>query len=310
MEMLWTELGIMFVIALRSASPLLAVVIGETLTQRAGVINLGVEGQMLLGALTGVAVTFHTASPVMGLLAGCMAGLSLSLLHAWLVLGFKANQIASGIAVLMLGSGISAFYGIPYVGQRIERFESLKTSWLTDIPLLGPVVSPFSPTVLITVLLIPVAGVLLYRTRWGLRWRAAGESPEISRNLGENPRRYQLIAICLGGLLSGFGGAALSVDYTANWVEGMTNGQGLLAVGLVIVARWNPWLTLPAALLFGAAQAMNLRLQSWGVDISSYLLATLPYVLPLAVMALSYRSLRHTGGGMPEGLKAVFARSA
>ncbi len=308
MNIIWAELTLILVIALRSATPLLAVVIGETLSQRSGVINLGVEGQMLVGALTGVVATLHTGSPTMGLLAGCAAGLTLSLLHAVLVLGFRANQIASGIAVLMLGTGVSAFYGIPYVGQRIERFDGIEATWLADIPLLGNLLAPFTPTVLLTICIVPLAAIFLYRTRQGLRWQAAGESPEISRNLGHSPRPYQLAGICLGGVLSGFGGAALSVDYTGNWVEGMTNGQGLLAVGLVIVARWNPWLTLPAALLFGVSQALNLRMQSWGVDISSYLLATLPYVLPMIVMALSYRSLKRTNGGMPQGLKIVFTQ--
>lgn len=308
MSAFWAELSVILIIAIRSSSPVLAVVLGETLGQRAGVINLGVEGQMLVGAFVGVAATFHTGSPVLGIAIACVAAMVLSSVHAILVLGFRANQIASGIAVLMLGTGISAFYGIPYVGQRIERLPRLGQTALADWPWVGPLLSPFSPTVLLILLLVPLLAVLLFRTRFGLRWRAVGESAEIARNLGQNPVRMKLVAILTGGFLSGLGGAALSVDYTANWVEGMTNGQGLLAVGLVIVARWNPAFALPAALLFGFAQAMNLRMQSWGVDVSSYLLSTLPYVLPLLVLMLSYRSLRAGKGGMPQGLKAVFTQ--
>lgn len=308
MTTFFAELLLILIIGIRSSSPILAVIIGETLTQRSGVINLGVEGQMLVGAFVGVAVTFHTGSPVYGILAACFAGALLSSVHAILVLGFKANQIASGIAVLMLGTGISAFYGIPYVGQRIERLPRLGDTFIGELPIIGTVLSPFSPTVLLILLLVPISAILLYRTFTGLCWRSAGESIEISRNLGSNPIPYQIAAILVGGAMSGLGGAALSVDYTANWVEGMTNGQGLLAVGLVIVARWNPWLALPSALLFGIAQALNLRMQSWGVDISSYLLSTLPYLLPLIVLMLSYRSLKSNGGGMPQGLKSVFTK--
>lgn len=308
MTSFWAELLLILIIGLRSSSPILAVVIGEMLTQRSGVINLGVEGQMLVGAFVGVAVTFHTQSPIYGILAACGAGVILSSIHALLVLGFKANQIASGIAVLMLGTGVSAFYGIPYVGQKIERLPKIDETFISDLPFLGPLLDPFSPTVVLIIFLVPVVAIFLYRTLPGLHWRAAGESPEISRNLGSNPTYYQFAAILVGGAFSGLGGAALSVDYTANWVEGMTNGQGLLAVGLVIVARWNPWLALPSALLFGIAQALNLRMQSWGVDISSYLLSTLPYILPLVLLMLSYRSLKKGVGGMPQGLKTVFAR--
>lgn len=306
MDTFFAEFMIIAVVALRSAAPVLAVVIGETLTQRSGVINLGVEGQMLLGAMIGFATAVSFASPWLGVLAACGAGLALSSVHAALVLGFKANQIASGVAVLILGTGLSAFYGIPFVGQQIRELASLSDTWIGDLPVVGNSLALFTPTVWLVLLMVPMASLFLYRTRLGLKWRASGESLDITTNLGNNPAHYQLAAILLGGLLSGFAGAALAVDYTSNWVEGMTNGRGLVAVGLVIVARWNPWLSLPAALLYGASQALSLRMQSWGVDISAYLLSTLPYLIPLLVMMLSYRSVRATGGGIPAGLRAVF----
>ena len=261
---------------------------------------------MLLGAMTGFAVASMTGDPWLGVMAACFAGIALSMVHAILVLGCGANQIASGVAVLVLGSGLSAYYGTPFVGDKIDTLGNLNHTFVSDIPLLGQFLGPITPTVLITLLAIPAISIFLFRTCTGLRWRSTGESQGITRNLGHNPAHYQLAAIAFGGLMSGFAGAALAVDYTANWVEGMTAGRGLVAVGLVIVARWNPWYALPAALLFGASEALNLKLQSWGVDISPYLLATLPYMIPLSVLMLSYRGLRASGGGMPAGLSVVF----
>ena len=306
MEYFATELLTLLFAALRSATPVLAVVLGEAMTQRSGVINLGVEGQMLLGAMTGFAVASVTGDPWLGVMAACFAGIALSMVHAILVLGCGANQIASGVAVLILGGGLSAYYGTPFVGDKIDTLGNLNHTFVSDIPLLGQFLGPITPTVLITLLAIPAISIFLFRTRTGLRWRSTGESQGITRNLGHNPAHYQLAAIAFGGLMSGFAGAALAVDYTANWVEGMTAGRGLVAVGLVIVARWNPWYALPAALLFGASEALNLKLQSWGVNISPYLLATLPYMIPLSVLMLSYRGLRASCGGMPAGLRVVF----
>lgn len=309
MELILTEILTVLFAALRSATPVLAVVLGETLTQRSGVINLGVEGQMLLGAMTGFGVTVVTGDPWLGVLAACAAGVLLSTVHAVLVLGCGANQIASGVAVMILGGGLSAYYGIPFVGEKINTFGSFGGSAAGQLPVIGPFLGAMTPTVLITLVCVPVISIFLFRTRPGLHWRSVGESPDITRNLGHNPRHFQLAAILFGGFMSGFAGAALAVDYTANWVEGMTAGRGLVAVGLVIVARWNPWYALPAALLFGASEALNLRLQSWGLNVSPYLLATLPYLIPLGVLVLSYKSLKSSGGGMPMGLRAVFKSS-
>ncbi len=289
---------------LRSSTPVLLVLLGEILTQRVGVINLGVEGEMLVGAATAFAVAAITGSPWAGLAAGIVAGALLSLVHAGLCLGFKANQIASGICVLTLGTGLSAYYGTPYVGQHIAGFSSASggtSNYLTNL-----LSASFTPTVIISLLLIPLISILLYRTRTGLVWRTVGESAEVARTVGIKPLRFRVAGIILGGMLSGLGGAALSIDYTRTWVENMTAGRGLIAVGLVIVARWNPWLALPAALLFGGFEALYLRLQVLGVNVSPYLLATLPYLIPLAVLLASFRSARRKGGGMPKELTGVF----
>jgi simple sugar transport system permease protein len=292
-------------IALLMATPVLLAMLGEMLTQRTGIVNLGVEGQMLVGAAAGFAVTYASGSPWLGLLVGALAGMALSSVHALLCLGLGVNQIASGLAIFFLGNGLSAFYGAPLVGQQISGFHSLAHGWLGHLPIVGSFLGQLTPTVYLALILVLLCGLFLYRTQWGLVWRATGESADALRMLGKKPVALRIAGILTGGLFTGLAGAALSVDYTRTWVEQMTAGRGLLAVGLVIVARWNPWLALPVALIYGLSEALALRLQSMGADISPYLLGTLPYLVPLVVLLLSYRASQR-GTSMPQELVGVF----
>lgn len=275
---------------LRAATPLLLVLLGETLTQRTGIVNLGVEGQMLMGAVVGFAVAATYGNPATALAAGACAGLALSLVHAGLCLGAGANQLGSGIAVWILGLGLSSYFGRPYIGGKVETF--------------GPVLG-MSPVIWLSMLLAPIVGLWLYRTRTGLVWRAVGESVEHAVALGVRPRIVQLHAILAGGLCSGLAGAVLSVDYTQTWANEITKGRGLVAVGLVIVARWNPFLVLPTALFFGLCEAAVLRLQAMGLEVSSYLLACLPYAMCLLILIITHLAV-NKASRMPESLKNVF----
>lgn len=275
---------------LRAATPLLLVLLGETLTQRSGIVNLGVEGQMLMGAVVGFAVAATYGDPLLALLAGAGAGMALSMVHAVLCLGVGANQLGSGIAVWILGLGVSSYFGRAYIGGKVETFA----------PLFG-----MSPVIWSSLLLAPLLGIWLYGTRTGLTLRAVGESVEHALALGIRPRMVQLQAILAGGVLSGIGGAVLSVDYTQTWANELTKGRGLVAVGLVIVARWNPFLVLPTALLFGLCEAAVLRLQAIGLEVSSYLLACLPYAMCLLVLVAT-QLLTDRRNYMPESLKNVF----
>jgi simple sugar transport system permease protein len=293
---------------LRSATPLLQVLLGETITERAGVVNLGVEGQMLSGACAGFAVAAASGNPWAGLLAGVLAGMLLSSVHAFLVLVAGANMFASGVAVWLLGGGLSAFFGIPYVGRRIDGFASPDFGGAAKLPLLGPILRVATPSVLIALSTWVLCSLFLYRTRAGLRLRAVGESAESASTLGISPTKVRWAAILAGGALSGLGGASLSVDLVRNWVEWMTAGRGLVAVGLVIVARWNPWYALPAALLFGVVESLTLRLQALGVTISPYLLSTLPYLVCLGVLVWGSARAR-SKGGMPRDLAQVFSKT-
>jgi simple sugar transport system permease protein len=276
--------------ALRSATPLMLTLLGETLTQRSGIINLGVEGQMLVGAVVGFAVAATHKDPALAMLAGALAGLLLSSLHAALCVGLQANQLGSGIAVWILGLGVSSYFGRTFIGQKTETFA----------PVLG-----MSPMVWLALLLPLAFGLFLYHTRPGLAWRAVGESVDNAKALGIRPRLVQAAAVALGGFLSGLGGAVLSVDYTQTWANEITKGRGLVAVGLVIVARWNPYLVLPTALMFGFFEAAVLRLQVQGIEISSYLLACLPYVASLLFVVVA-QLLSKRASGMPDSLKRVF----
>ncbi|WMS44643.1 ABC transporter permease [Acuticoccus sp. MNP-M23] len=291
--------------SLRAATPLLFALVGETIVQRTAIINLGVEGQMLVGACAGFAAASVFGDPALALIIGGATGLCLSLVHAALVLGASANQIGSGIAVWMLGLGLSAYFGRAFVGAEVVGFGPLFAHADTGLPFVDQLLSQLTVATVIAVLLVPAAGFWLYRTRAGLRWRAVGESFAAARALGLRPARIQFAAILVGGFLAGVGGAVLSVDYTQTWAQDITKGRGLVAVALVIAARWNPWLALPVALLFGGSEAMVLRLQARGVEVSSYLLATTPYLICIAVVWLSYARLRGSGG-MPFELRGVF----
>jgi general nucleoside transport system permease protein len=295
----------LLVSALRSSTPMAFVLTGEVMGQRAGLVNIGVEGQMLIGASMGFAAAVVTGNPWLGLACGCLAGACLSAAYGLLCLTLKANQITSGVAVLILGSGLSAYFGTPYAGQLIEGFAMIHVQ-----PVPAPVAEllrQITPTMMLGLMAPIAAGSFLYQTRWGLNWRAVGESTEASKALGLRPHLYRWMAVLLGGVLSGLGGAALSVDYTKGWSEGMTSGRGLLAVGLVVITRWNPYWTTPVSMIFGAAETLSLTLQFQGVPLSPYLLATLPYLVPLAVLvagAAFGKSLNRMPGGLNEVLTA------
>src|SRR6201996_3288115 len=216
--------------ALRSATPLLTVMLGETLTQRTGVINLGVEGEMLTGACVGFAVAATTGSPLLGLFVGAVAGALLSTVHAALVLGARANQIGSGLAVWMIGLGLTSYFGRSFVGSRVSPFLPIGVHLPRAPALLRAVLDQITWTAPAALTLAAVTGFWLYRTRPGLSWRTVGESAEVARALGLRPLWIRWQAIMVGGLFAGLGGAILSVDYTQTWAQDITKGKGLVAV--------------------------------------------------------------------------------
>lgn len=294
---------------LRSSTPLMMVTLGETLTQRVGIVNLGIEGQMLCGACLGFAAAAQTGSAALGLAAGAIAGLLLSMIHGALCVGCSANQIGSGIAVWTLGLGLTSYFGRFAVGGKVSGLASLADPSFADLPFAGPILTQLTPIAPIAIITVLAAGLWLYRTRPGLNWRIVGELFQSARVLGIRPSIVQTQGILVGGLFSGLAGAILSVDYTQTWANEMTKGRGFVAVGLVIVARWNPLLVLPVVLLFGLSEAATLRLQAAGLTLSPYLIGCLPYlVCLLCVIIVSVREGRV--GGMPAELASVFGRRA
>lgn len=291
--------------ALANATPLIFVTLGETLTQRSGVINLGVEGEMLAGACFGFGVGAATDSALLGLGAGALAGAGLSLLHAFAVLGARANQIASGIAIWMLGLGITSYAGRAFVGGEVTPLPRLDPATLREIPVIGPGLSQIGASAVLALVVVGAATWWLARTRSGLTLRAVGESAGIASENGIDPVMVRLRAIVTGGALAGLGGGILSIDYTQTWAQDITKGQGLIAVGLVIVARWQPALVLPVCLVFGLAETAALRLPVAGVDLSSYVLSALPYVAVILILVGTH-ALASVRSSMPMDLRAVF----
>ena len=272
--------------AVRGGTAIVFATVGETVTERSGVINLGVEGSMLAGALAAYAIGVETGNPWLGAVAGIGAGLILSLVHAFLVLRRHANQVATGLAVTFLGLGATSLFGQDYVSQGVAPLPTYPLPGLADLPFFGPILFDHDPLTYLSFALVPAAWLFLYRTGLGLRIRAAGEQPDVLDTMGTSPERMRWIAISAGGALAGLGGAQLATAFARTWSEDMVAGRGFIAVALVIFAGWNPLLTIAGAYLFSGAVAFQLELQARGSDVSIFLLDAIPYVLVLVVLAL------------------------
>jgi simple sugar transport system permease protein len=277
--------------------------LGEIIAERSGVINLGVEGSMLCGALAAYAVGIGTGSPWLGALAGLVAGAALAAVHAAMVLERGANQIAVGLVVSFLGIGLTALFGQDYVGKGVVAFEDLPIPVLADLPFVGPILFDHDPLTYLSFLAVPATSWMLWRTRAGLVLRAAGEGPQVLEVYGTSAKRVRWMAVLVGGAFAGVGGAQLSTAATLNWSEQMTVGRGFVAVALVIFAGWQPAKLLVGAYLFSGAIALQLQLQARGWELSRYLLESLPYVVVLLVLALLSRRRIHGG---PAALEKVF----
>lgn len=289
--------------AVASGTSVLFASFGELVSERAGVINLGTEGSMLMGAFTGVAVTVWSGSPWLGAAMGGVGGGLLALIHAWLVVVRKANQLASGLTVMFFGIGLTSLLGKSFAGTNVAGFQPVNIPFLSALPVFGKLVFSYEPLVYASVLLMLGMTVFLFRTRAGLVLRSVGEDVQVVYAAGSNPQVYRILAVTVGGVLAGIGGSELSLGYTHSWVEDMTQGRGIIAVALVIFASWVPWRALIGAYLFGGAQVLQMTLQGLGVQISPYLLFMAPYVLTLAVLFLVSRRRVST---IPNELSHVF----
>ena len=289
--------------AIRSGTSIFYAALGEVIVERAGIVNLGLEGCMLVGACAGFITASRTGNAYVGLVAAAVAGGLFNLLLGVMVISRRANQLASGLTLLFLAYGLTAIFGADYVGKRINGLDSFSIPVLSELPLVGPVL--FQGDVLWFTML-PSAVLVwwaMYRTRWGLSLRTVGENRVVAFAAGLNPSRIQYQALFIGGLLGGLGGGQLSLGYARVWIEQMTAGRGFIAVALVIFAAWHPVRAIIGALLFGGAIAFQLQLQARGANVSPFLLDMLPYLLTLAVLLIWGRKRQYQ---MPQGLSAVF----
>jgi general nucleoside transport system permease protein len=289
--------------AVVSGTPLLYATLAEVLGQRAGVVNLGLEGVMLMGAVVGFVTTVHTGSAAAGVLAAALAGAAVNALFAWLVIDRRANQLATGLALMFGCVGLSALIGARYIGRPIAGLPELAVPGLASLPVLGPALFAHDALVYAAVPVAVAVWCAMFRTRWGLGVRAVGENPVAAFAAGRSPRALQYQALLVAGLLAGIAGAHLSIGVARTWAEWMTAGRGFIAVALVVFARWQPLRAIAGAFLFGGAISLQLQLQARGVPISPFVLDMLPYLLSLAVLAAWGGMGRHTA---PASLGRVF----
>ncbi len=286
--------------AVQSGTPILYATLGEIFTEKSGILNLGVEGIMIVGALAGFVVAQQTGSPTLGFVAAGLAGTALACLHGMVCLWFLGNQVVSGLALTILGTGLANYLGTSLVGQSAPGFAPLALPLLGDIPLLGPILFRQDPLVYVTYLLPPLVLFFLTGTRYGLGLRASGECPAAVTAAGLSVMAYRWLGIAGGGFLMGLGGGYLSLAYTHLWANNLTGGRGWIAVALVIFAFWRPGRAVFGAYLFGGIMALQLRLQASGTHLPSSLLLMLPYALTVIVLVFS--CWRRSSTGEPAAL--------
>jgi len=301
--MIGSILGGLLLGSVHAGTPLLYATLGELMEERAGIVNLGLEGVMLMGAVVGFGTTVQTGSAAMGLLAGALAGGLFNMLFGFLVITCRANQLASGLALMFCGVGLSALLGVSYIGSRIEGLKEIPLPVLSNLPIVGPILFNYDILVYLAIPMAFLVWWVLFSTRWGLSLRAVGENPTAAFAAGQNPHVLQFQALWIAGLLGGIAGAHLSVGLAKTWAEWMTAGRGFIAVALVIFSKWHPLRAIIGALLFGGAIALQLQMQAWGVPISPFILDMLPYILSLAVLAVWGGARRYAA---PASLGRVF----
>nr|WP_249809876.1 ABC transporter permease [Bradyrhizobium sp. 139] len=290
---------------LAASTPLLIAATGELVTERSGVLNLGVEGMMIVGAACGFAGAWLTGSIFIGALFGIAAGTLMSLIFALMALGLAVNQVATGLALTILGVGLSGLIGAGFVGERITPAVHLTIPGLTDIPLIGRVLFGEDAFVYFSIALIIGVWWFLYRSRAGLILRACGDNHVSAHALGYPVLRIRTFAVMFGGACAGLAGAYLPLAYTPFFIPGMTAGRGWIALALVVFSSWRPGRLVVGAYLFGAVTILQLHAQGWGVGIPSQFMSALPYLATVTVLVLLSRT-RTGGSTAPAALGTVF----
>jgi ABC-type uncharacterized transport system permease subunit len=289
-----------------AATPLLIAALGELVVERSGVLNLGVEGMMIMGAVGGFAAASLTGNPWIGILIAILFGAITSLAFAFLTLSLAANQVATGLALTILGLGLSGLIGEPFVGQAGIKLSNISIPVLTDLPLVGPLLFGQDPIFYMSIALVIGVAWFLFRTRFGLTLCSIGDNHISAHALGIPVLRYRYFAVMFGGACAGLAGGHLSLVYTPQWVENMSAGRGWIALALVVFASWRPARVLAGAYLFGAVSIGQLHAQALGVGVPSQLLTALPYIATIVVLVLISQNVRTTLINTPAMLGRAF----
>lgn len=291
--------------SMNAGTPLMLAGLGLLINERAGVVNLGAEGMMLVAAIVGFATTVNTGSAMLGFAAGAAAGMLLAGFFAFMTVWLGTNQYATGLAMSLFGGGASAYIGMSYVGKSLEN-SKMDIPVLSDIPFIGTAFFKHHPMVYLSLALCAAIAWFIYRTRWGLVLRAVGESPSSAHSLGYNVRRIRLSALLFGGACCGLAGAYLSLVYTPLWSEGMVAGRGWIALALTTFATWRPARVLVGAYLFGGITILTFYAQGMGVAVASQLLSMLPYLATIVVLVAISRNANWIKLNMPASLGRNF----
>ena len=289
-----------------AATPLVFAALGELIAERSGVLNLGVEGMMLMGAIAAFAGATTSGSLALGVVCGALAGAGTAGVFGVLALTLLANQVATGLALTIFGTGLSAFVGQSYVSLTLIGMQPIAVPGLSQIPLVGPVLFTQNALVYLSLAAFGVTQWFLYRTKAGLILRAVGESPESAHAVGYRVVRIRYAATLLGGALAGVAGAYLAVAYTPMWVEQLTAGRGWIAVALVVFATWRPVRVLGGAYLFGGVTILQLHAQALGLAVPSQLLSALPYLATIGVLVVISRNVQTIRVNAPASLGKPF----
>lgn len=293
-----------------ASTPILLAAIGELVVEKSGVLNLGVEGMMITGAVCGFAIAVTTDSPLLGFVGAAVGGAILSVLFGVLTQYFLSNQVATGLALTLFGLGLSALIGQGYVGIKAPATNDFNVPLLADIPVIGQVLFQHDLMVYFSIGLIAVVWAVLKFSRIGLILRAVGENHDAAHALGYKVVRIRMVAIMFGGACAGLGGAYLSLVRVPQWTEGMTAGAGWIALAIVVFASWRPWRVLLGAYLFGGVTVLQLNLQAAGLDIPVVYLSMSPYLITIIVLVIMSANRSRAALGAPAALGRIFHASS
>jgi ABC-type uncharacterized transport system permease subunit len=306
-EILSLMFSVSFILTVITAStPLLLAASGELIVERAGVLNLGVEGMMIMGAACGFATAYLTGSTLIGAVCGIVAGAATATIFGVLTLGFAVNQVATGLALTILGTGLSGLIGAGFVGDQIVQAPRLDLPFFTDIPVIGRILFGEDAFVYFSIALIIAIWLFLYRSRAGLVLRAVGDNHTSAHALGYPVLRIRMLAVLFGGACAGLAGAFLSLSYTPFFIPGMTAGRGWIALALVVFASWRPARLVVGSYLFGTVSILGLALQPLHLGVPQQLMNALPYLATVIVLVLISRTRGHAGSAAPASLGVVF----